>query len=83
LAPIDYLRDGLVVGAENAGDIENRISAFLQDDAMRQGHLEQVSRALGQYIYQADGAASARVMDLLETLVRRGGSSAAVIPQGE
>ncbi len=72
LAPEDYLRDGLVVSAKDAVGIETQVNSLLYDHTLRQQHLRQAKQALGHYIYKPDGSASARVVDLVETLVQKG-----------
>ncbi len=72
LAPEDYLRDGLVVEAENSADIELQVNSLLQDDELRQRRLRQGAEALGKYVYRSDGLASERVADLVENMVQKG-----------
>lgn len=72
LAPVDYIRDGLVIMAENATDIASHVDALLYNGDLRQRHLQKTTQALGLYIYQPDGAATERVVGLAETLIQQG-----------
>ena len=69
LAPVDYIRDGLVVEASSTGDLE-RILGGVMDSA--QEWKEWTSRsvqALEKYVYRPDGMASGRVADLVTSRI--------------
>jgi hypothetical protein len=70
LMPEDYLRDGLVVAAANAIDLENHLKALLEDETLRLERLQLAVEGLGEHVYQPDGMASERVADLVETMIR-------------
>ncbi|MEE3258129.1 MAG: hypothetical protein VX293_02860 [Candidatus Latescibacterota bacterium] len=72
LAPEDYRRDGLVVQAGDATDIERQIRVLWRGGERREGQLHRGIKGVEKHVHKPNEAASERVADLVEALAREG-----------
>jgi glycosyltransferase involved in cell wall biosynthesis len=72
IAPVDYIRDGLVVEAGEVEDLERKLRGVLQDLQQREEQIRRAVKALGKYIDRPDGKASQRVADLVARQISGG-----------